>query len=196
MRNDGASRRSRYINRYPAVNNHHARRYAARLGLPLNWMVTINFGLSGLAPSAASYTLQKLLAQRLAPWLRRSAINDNALKPTYVWSLEAPHGSVSGHLLIHLPHSLSHGFARRLMSWMEGLAGSAISSRAIDVRPITKVVGATRYMLKGINPSWAPHLDVIPIAQGEIVGKRSGFSRSLGPAARHRGGYKPGRHLT
>ena len=195
MRNDGASRKSQHINRYPAVNIHHARRYAARLGNPLNWMVTINFGLSGVDPSAASHTLQKLLAQRLAPWLRRSAVNDNGLRPTYVWSLEAPHGSVSAHLLVHLPQSLAHGFSKRLIGWMEGLAGSAVSSRAIDVRPITKVVGATRYMLKGINPSWAPHLEVIPVAQGEIVGKRSGFSRSLGPAARRRGGYKPRHHL-
>jgi hypothetical protein len=61
--------------------------------------------------------------------------------------------------------------------------------------PIQKIVGATRYMLKGINPAWGPHLEVKPVPQGEIVGKRSGFSRNLGPAARKNGGYRPKRHL-
>ena len=195
MRNKGALRRSTHINRYPAVNIHHARRYASVKGEPFNWMVTINFGFSGVASERASATLQKLLAQRLAPWLRRSAGNDNDIKPTYVWSLEAPHGVVSAHLLIHLPLPLSRGFGDRLLKWMEELVGDIVPRRAIDVRPIRSHVGATRYLLKGLRDAWAPHLEVDPVLQGEIVGKRSGFSRNLGPTARKRAGYKPKRHF-
>jgi hypothetical protein len=176
------------------VNIHHARRYASSKGVPFNWMVTINFGLSGLTPERASSMLQKLLAQRFAPWLRRSANNDNELKPTYIWALEAPLGAVSAHLLVHLPPPLSKGFSGRLIRWLEGLVGSGVPSRAVDVRPIRTLVGATRYMLKGINATWASHLEIQPIPQGEVVGKRWGFSRNLGPTARRRGGYKPRRH--
>jgi len=194
MRNMGASRRSRHINRYPAVNIHHARRYASNLGVPFNWMVTINFGVGGLPPEDASATLQKLLAQRLAPWLRRSA-NDNQVKPTYVWALEAPHGVVSAHLLIHLPTPLSEDFGDRVLRWLEGLIGSGVPRRAVDIRPIRTLVGVTRYLLKGINDVWGPHIKIRPIPQGEIIGKRSGFSRNLGPAARKRGGYKAKRYI-
>lgn len=195
MKNLGALRRSTFINRYPAVNIHHARRYASKAGLPLNWMVTINFGLSGVAPEHTSALLQKLLAQRFAPWLRRSAANDNRIRPTYVWSLEAPHGSVSAHLLVHLPPMIACGFRGRLARWMGGLVGSGVPARAIDIRPVHNAVGATRYLLKGIKEAWAPHLDVRPVSQGEIIGKRSGFSRNLGPTARRIGGYRPKRHI-
>jgi hypothetical protein len=194
VRNMGATRRSQHINRYPAVNIHHARRYASIEGVPFNWMVTINFGMSGLAPEQASSMLRKLLAQRFAPWLRRCPDNDNDLKPTYVWSLEAPHGVVSAHLLLHLPRPLSRSFDNRLMGWMESLVGSRVPRRAIDVRPIRSLIGATRYILKGINQSWGPHLGITPVPQGEVVGKRSGFSRNLGPAIRKRMGYRPQRH--
>lgn len=196
MRNEGASRRSRFINRYPAVNIHHARRQAERANLAFNWMVTINFGLGGIPPSSASRVLQKLLAQRFAPWLRRTAANDNNLKPTYVWSLEAPHGTVSAHILLHLPPELARAFRARLNVWLESLAGASVPARALDMRPVYNRVGVTRYILKGIRPAWAAHLAIKPIDQGEIIGKRSGFSRNLGPAARRRSGYKPKRHLT
>jgi hypothetical protein len=158
-------------------------------------MVTINFGMSGIRPEDASHVLQRLFAQRFAPWLRRAAANDNKLKPTYAWSLEAPHGTVSAHVLIHLPQELVGSFRVRLAKWLEGLSGSTVPSRALDLRPIYNLVGATRYLLKGINPTWAEHLAIKPVHQGEIIGKRSGFSRNLGPAARRRTGYKPNRHL-
>jgi hypothetical protein len=195
VQNNGASRRSLEINRCPAVNIHHARRFATSNDVEFNLMVTINFGLAGLSAEAASGTLQKLMNQRFAPWLRRSAQNDNDLRPTYVWTLEAPHGVVSAHLLLHLPPVMSKGFRERLIGWVAGLAGAAIPTRTVDVRPIRSVVGATRYILKGIKEGWASHLGIRPSFQGEIVGKRSGFSRNLGPAARRRSGYKPKRHI-
>lgn len=195
MRNEGASRCSRQIGRHPAVNIHHARRYAELAGVPFNWMVTINFGIGGVAPEGASRMLQKLLRQRFAPWLRRSAVNDNKIRPTYVWSLEAPHGTASAHVLIHLPPKLAGAFQAKLGTWIEGLVGTVVPARALDVRPIYNRVGVTRYILKGINPAWAEHLAITPIDQGQVVGKRTGFSRNLGPAARRRSGYRPKRHL-
>ena len=194
VRNRGGQRRTHHINRYPAVNIHHARRFAARQGVPLNWMVTINFGLSGVTADRASRTLQKLLAQRFAPWLRRSAANDNRLAPTYVWSLEAPYGTVSAHMLLHLPKKLAAEFQTRLLRWLERIAGTELPGRSVNIRQIYNEIGATRYVLKGIHPSWGEHLAVRPVPQGEIIGKRSGFSRNLGPTARSRSGYRPKRH--
>ena len=64
MRNKGALRRSTHINRYPAVNIHHARRYASAKGEPFNWMVTINFGFSGVASERASAASRRSAPQR------------------------------------------------------------------------------------------------------------------------------------
>jgi len=184
MQNNGVDRVSAHINRYPAVNLHHATRVAAIQGEPLNLMVSINFDLLGVRPSEASRLLQKLISQRFAPWLRRTAANDNQIRPTYVWSLEAPDGTLNGHWLLHLPKSLSSAFAARLALWAEGLTGRAPEPHAFHVQPIYNLIGARRYALKGINPVWAKHLGVSHVPQGIVIGKRSGFSRNLGPTAR------------
>lgn len=194
MRNRGAARVSNHINRHPAVNIHHATRMAKRQGTPLNWAVTINFGVAGIDPAVASQLFQRLLAQRFAPWLRRSASNDNNLPPTYVWTLEAPNGPVNGHWLLHLPDRLFGQFERRLSRWFEGLSGQPIPPRALHFQPIYNPTGMRWYALKGINPVWAKHLGVMHVPQGTITGKRSGSSRNLGPLARARAGYRPKRH--
>ena len=194
MRNDGNSRRTLHINRYPAVNFHHATQAARLSGEPLNWMVSINFDLLQVKASEASGLLQKLIGERFAPWLRRTASNDNQTKPTYVWSIEAPDGSLNGHWLVHLPDGLFPAFSARLNKWAEKLAGVSLQPRAIHTQPIYNLAGARRYALKGVNPAWAGHLGITPVPQGLVIGKRSGFSRNLGPTARKRSGYKPRRH--
>ena len=194
MWNSGNSRVSVHINRDPAVNFHHATRVAALQGEPLNWMVSINFSLLSVKPQDASGLLQKLIGQRFAPWLRRTASNDNQIRPTYVWSIEAPNGSLNGHWLVHLPKRLSASFGARLESWAEGLTGLPPQPHAIHIQPIYNLIGARRYALKGINPVWAKHLGIAHVPQGLVIGKRSGFSRNLGPTARKRSGYKPRRH--
>ena len=194
MRNLGKSRRSHAIHRYPAVNIHHARKCSESWGVPLNIHVSVHLSQCGFSPEAASEVFQRLISQRFAPWLRRSTANDNKLPPTYVWTLEAPHGRVGAHWLIHLPAQLLPLFKANLPEWIRGLGGNP-SLTSIRIAPINRLIGMTRYILKGISSPWAAHLKIGPVDQGEIVGKRSGFSRNLGPTARQRRGYKPRRHI-
>ena len=183
MRNYGKARRSSSINRYPAVNIHHARRCSEHWGVAFNVHVSIHLSQCGFSDELASEMLQKLISQRFSPWLRRVAANDNDLAPTYIWTLEAPHGRVGVHWLVHLPAKLQPLFEAKLPEWIRSLGGEP-SLRSIKVGPVNKLIGLTRYVLKGISSPWADHLAINPVDQGEIIGKRSGFSRTLGPTAR------------
>jgi hypothetical protein len=177
LRNDGMYRISSSINRFPAVNIHHAQRYSEALGLPLQWFVTINFTLLGIPPDLATALFRNMLAQRFAPWLRRSAVNKSGLRPTYIWVMEAAGGHVAVHWVLHLPASLRAAFRSRVFSWMREWSTTQEIGSALQMKPVTNIVGLRRYMLKGVNPTWAAHLGVRPVEQGKIIGKRSGFSR-------------------
>lgn len=191
--NGGSYRLTHHINRRPAVNIHHATRMSLRVGLPLNKMVTINLGLAGFGQRDAGHAFRKLLTQRFAPWLRRSASKSQIVPPTYVWALEAAGGQLAVHWLVHVPAGLQRSFQRKVTEWIQSLVGATPSASAVDVRPVYNLVGARRYILKGIDPAWASHLKVNQVDQGRVVGKRSGFSKNLGPAARSRHGYRPRR---
>jgi hypothetical protein len=193
IENGGPDRVSQFIKRRPAVNIHHAVRYSRLIGLPLNRFVTINFSHTSCPPSRASHAFRKLLTQRYAPWLRRSGDVKWQLPPTYVWALECGGGQTAVHWLIHIPRSLCRVFEKRLAEWLLSLLGEAAEGQAVKIKPIHNLTGLKWYLLKGVDPVWAKHLGVNPIAQGRTVGKRSGFSKNLGPAARRRGGYKPRR---
>jgi hypothetical protein len=191
LRNCGLYRQSHHIKRHPAVNLHHATRYSERIGLPLNRFVTINLTMLGCAPKEAGHIFRRMVAQRFAPWLRRSDANKKGVPPTYVWSLEAGGGFTACHWLVHVPERMHRAFTAKLREWLGGLIGGQPETCATDVRPIYNLIGARRYVLKGTEPLWAEHLAVRAVPQGLVFGKRSGFSRNLGPAARKRGGYRP-----
>ena len=193
MRNTGSKRISTHINRRPAVNIHHARRCATAWGCPLNTHVSLNLSQCGFSENEAVQVFRKLISERFSPWPRRNAVNDNGLSPTYVWAIEAPHGKVGSHWLLHLPDHLIPAFSRRILSWLEGL-GAILTPTAVLITKVHNPIGLSRYILKGIDTVWAKHLAVIPVPQGQVIGKRSGFSRNLGPTARGRRGDKAKRH--
>jgi hypothetical protein len=187
-------RQTQHISRMPAVNIHHATRFAERRGTPLNAFVTINFTEVGIG-AGASRVFRKLLSQRFAPWLRRSSDLRNRAAPTYVWTIENAASTLAAHWLVHLPDGSAKAFARKLRSWLEGLADTPLLARTVQVKRVYNVIGARRYILKGVDPAWADHLGIRPSDQGIVNGKRSGFSRNLGPAARKSGGYTPRRQF-
>jgi hypothetical protein len=193
MKNSGALRRSHSINRRPAVNIHHATRYADTIGLPLNRFVTINLTLAACTEERAVRTFRKLLNERFCPWLRRTHNNDNEAVPTHVWTVEAAGGQIAAHWLVHVPKRLRASFPKMVAAWLGSVSGSKPPPEAVEVKPIHNLIGVKRYILKGTDAPWARHLGVMPIDQGEVIGKRSGFSRNLGPTARKAGGYVPRR---
>jgi hypothetical protein len=193
MRNMGATRQSGHINRVPASNIHHATRVAERWGTPLNRHVTLNFDSLGVHKNEASRVLQKMLAQRFAPWLRRSGKSRASIRPTYVWTLEAAGNVVSAHWAVHIPRGRLGDFKNKLAAWLREAAGSDAIGGAIKITPIYNITGLKRYILKGTIASYARLCKITHVPQGKIVGKRSGFSKNLGPAARARAGYRPQR---
>lgn len=100
------------------------------------------------------------------------------------------------HWAVHIPRGLVREFRRSLPQWIAATVGGPVSHDTVKHRPIYNVTGLKRYVLKGMDPHFAPLWKICPVPQGLIVGKRSGFSRNLGPTARARVGYRPQRHLS
>jgi hypothetical protein len=191
--NGGPYRISHHINRNPAVNIHHATRYSEQIGLPLNRFITINFTQTSCPHSDAGAVFRRMLAERFAPWFRRTAQVGRVIPPTYVWSMEGAGGQAALHWLVHIPAGQLRAFERKLFDWLASLLGEPPAAGVVKVQSVYNLVGARRYILKGTDPIWAKHLGVRAVDQGVVIGKRSGFSKNLGPAARKRAGYRPRR---
>lgn len=93
------------------------------------------------------------------------------------------------HWLVHIPRGLVREFESVLPVWLTATVGDFDSSAVLH-RPIYNITGAKRYLLKGMDPHFARLWQINPVDQGKVIGKRSGFSRNLGPAARSRVGYR------
>ena len=192
---EGSSKRvTAQIGRKPAANIHHATRLAERIGCPLNQFVTINYSKTQCPPDDATAAFRDLLSDWFARWLRRHPKNKKGVSPAYVYAFEAAGGQIAVHWLVHVPKGLIREFWRLVPEWVAATAGPITSPAAIKHRRIYRVVGAKRYILKGMDPHFARIWKIRPSPQGNIVGRRSGFSRSLGPAARRAVDYRPQRY--
>lgn len=192
--NDGSRRQSAQIGRKPAANIHHATRLAERIGYPLNQFVTINYSKTPCSAGDATAVFRVLLASWFTRWLRRHPKNKKSVPPAYVYAFEAAGGQIAVHWLVHIPRGLIREFWRLLPVWIEATAGPIDGPGAIKHRRIYGIVGAKRYVLKGMDPHFARAWKIRPSPQGIIIGRRSGFSRSLGPIARRAASYRPQRH--
>jgi hypothetical protein len=181
------------IGRKPAANLHHATRLAERIGYPLNQFVTINYSKTPCDANDTSACFRQLLASWFARWLRRHPKNQKACPPTYVWAFEAAGGQLAVHWLVHIPRGFIREFWRMLPQWVEATAGTIEGPGAIKHRRIYNITGLKRYVLKGMDPHFARAWQIRPSPQGLVIGKRSGFSRNLGPAARRAQSYRPRR---
>jgi hypothetical protein len=108
--------------------------------------------------------------------------------------LEHGGGQLAVHWVLHLPQDRWADFKRRLPSWFEVVSGGITNENAVDLRAAYNPAGLRKYILKGTDPAYAAFCAIDHKPQGEIVGRRSDFSRSLGPAARQRAEYRSRRH--
>lgn len=177
-------RRSAEIQRKPAAHLLNAINLAARKGRPLNKFVTINFQKTDCPEPLVSRQFQKLRANFFAPWLRRKGRPSDG-PPTFVWSIENK-GTIAAHWLVHVPKGRITDFKRQLPRWIEAVAGEINCNSAIKIVHAYAPPGAGRYMLKGINPAVADLYRIRVVPQGIVHGKRSGFSKCLGPTERRR----------
>jgi hypothetical protein len=191
------ARHSRHIGHKAAQTIYYAiGEHAARIGLPITHLVTINFSLTGIQPDRAVEAFQIIRRSRFNKWATRPRKGAGAaFTPTYVYWFENVRDNVAidgpdetqnvhVHWLVHLPAERSHDFKGRLWGWVDELAGSISAGNAIDIKPAYNPKGLRPYALKGAAPATAKHFGATPIDQGLIVGRRAGTSANLGPKAR------------
>jgi len=182
----GSRRLSHHIRRKPASNLIHAVRIADGRNLRLNQFVTFNFTKTACPTDLVSIQFEKLRDTYFVPWLRRADKRRPTKPPAYVWAIENPGGCLNVHWLVHIPEGRVGDFRKRLPLWLAAVAGEVHCTSAIHVRFAPRPIGAGKYMLKGMDAAFAPFFKIDHIPQGIVHGKRSGFSRSLGPTVRRR----------
>jgi hypothetical protein len=189
-------RRSRHINRKPGSNLWHAFNMAEDRGLPFTLHVTINFAHTACTLGDESGALCELITRCFAPWWRRPSRKHGSAAPghyAYAWVMEAGGGHTAAHWALHMPDARLDDFLTRLPTWLEAVTGGEFNGQALHHESAYNPRGLRLYMLKGVDPTYAAFCKIEHKPQGEVTGKRSGFSRSLGPTARQRSGYRPRR---
>jgi hypothetical protein len=177
-------RKSAEIQRKPAAHLLNAINLATHKRRPLNQFVAINFEKTDCPEVLVSRQFQKLRANYFAPWLRRKGGASDG-PPTFVWSIENT-GAMAAHWLVHIPKGRITDFRRQLPRWIEAVAGEIHCASVVKVIHAYAPPSAGRYMLKGINPIAADLYRIQVVPQGIVHGKRSGFSKCLGPTERRR----------
>ena len=177
-------RHTRQIDQRQARNLMEAIRYAdthlMELGRPLNTFATVNFDHIDCPSECVSAKFEKLRDNHFVRWLRYKA----AGPPYYVWVLENQPGNTHVHWIVHIPKSLRTSFDRKLPEWMARVSGIVrCGESAIKLEPVPNLPGLGRYLLKGMDPSYAARNRIRHKPQGLVYGKRCGVSKSLGPAA-------------
>jgi hypothetical protein len=92
-----------------------------------------------------------------------------------------------------MPDGRLDDFLSRLPSWLQAVTGGPFNIQALHHESAYNPKGLRKYLLKGVDPAYAAFCQIEHVPQGIVIGKRSGFSRSLGPTARQRINYRPGR---
>ena len=183
----GGNRRTRHIGWRQARNLRKAIHYADKrlveLGRPLNTFATINFGHTACSSEIVSAAFEKLRDNHFVRWLRYETSDLSY----YVWVIENAGGNTHVHWVLHLPKSLRAAFEIKIAEWLARVAGTiTCKESAINIKPVTDLRGLGLYLLKGMDPRYAPRFGVRHVPQGLVYGKRCGVSKSLGPAARAR----------
>lgn len=195
----GTNSSSWCIGRKAGQTHYYSREQAARIGLPLTHMLTINFASTKIDPRQAPEAFGRLRRDHFNKWATRPNQGQGpAFQPTYVYVFEnvrdgrpflsmedgEPH-NVHAHLLLHCPSSRLFDLGNQTWGWVEAVTGGITGGpETIRLQPIPDRLGG--YLLKGIlQPCarlYARGQKSEP--QGIIVGRRADTSRNLGPTAR------------
>jgi hypothetical protein len=172
-------RQTRHIALRQANNLMAACAFAANIGFRLNVSIDVFWLMfSGWAEDATRLAKSK---QRLSKWFARRGF---ALFMIWVREIGA-NGALHTHILLHVPPWLMESgefqiaFERSLEP-----EGGPTHEKAILIKPAYSPEGKLRYMLKGMNRADASRFGVRASYQGEIEGKRAGFTENIGPRAR------------
>jgi len=164
--------------------------FAARLGLPLNYHLTMHLSAEESATTDAdAQRLRQQVFERARKWLQRRGYDLIA-----VWVLERSATlGLHCHMALHLSPEHAPAFRQKLFEWSD-----ASNPRAIDLRrvgPPLWLDGLLRYMLKGSEEKvheryGVPHDDMHNRRnQGTITVKRTGITTAINTKAQKN--YKP-----
>ncbi len=164
--------------------------FAGVIGVPLNRHLTISWHVAETIGRVQD--LQREVLQLAAKWLRYHGV-----QPAFVWVVE--NGYVLGHhshIAIHVPDHLVRRFRVMADRWVQHVGGNPKNRGAVRMTRDkfgradyhAAIEGLLRYMLKGLELEAARLLRIEPQYDkaGTVIGKRCGFSESLGPTAQER----------
>lgn len=190
-----------YVGPKAAQTNYYADMQAARLKLPINVRVTINFTLLGVEPEDATFVFRKMRSSRFAKWVSRPRKGCGpAAPPTDYHGFENRRGdevyrqigpglphNVHAHWSMHIPTKRRRDFEAELQRWVNEMAGhGGWPVLALKVEDLT-FGQAAKYLNKGAKPPVARRYGANPekiSEQGMVIGRRTGTSRNIGPARR------------
>jgi hypothetical protein len=181
--------------------------HAERIGLPLNRLVTLHWGVMGLSDAEAGRAIGCVLK------LWREALAEMGFPFACVWTRENDDGDASKgshvHILAHVPATAGPGFMRRLRAWVRLAAGGRYQRRSGRIIGPAYAAGAVHtarigglvmvapgvhevnlaealgYLLKGADKKTANNLGLVRLEPGgRVTGKRCGWSENVGAKAR------------
>jgi hypothetical protein len=154
-------------------------KFAEAIGCRLNVSIDINWlmfsGCTGDARRLAK------CQERLSKWFARRSF---AL--TMIWVREiGVNGALHTHILMHVPPWLAESgeFQTAFKRALEP-DGGPTHEKAVLIEAAYSPEGKLRYMLKGMRRVDASRFRVRASFQGDIEGKRVGFTENIGPKAR------------
>jgi hypothetical protein len=172
-----------------------AAEHAAKIGLPLNRMITVHWKAAGAPPEAMARATGRFID------LLTKALTRHGSRTAWAWVHE--NGSGKGghcHLLAHVPPALVNLVSKRQRSWLKRITGKSYKSRVIQSRPIgarlglevgnpdlhaVNLLAAVKYVLKGADGKAAERFNIVELEPGgRIIGKRCGTSQNIGRKAR------------
>jgi len=185
--------RSHAIGQKAGQSLYYAFEQAERISLPLTAHVTITFAVTRCDATMILPAFSRLRRNLFNKWATR-----NGFAPTGAYAFENVRDNVpftameSGgdhnvhaHWALHVPPVLRHRFEMNLLGWIETVTGGIVDHASV-LRVTYPVAFRLRsYLLKGLNPQWAPIYGAFAKAQGVIVGgRRTGTTANISRSKR------------
>ena len=188
---------TQYIGQRGGRTLFHGVRLARSLNIEPNLFVTINFWETSLSIYEMAPAFLEM-RRKFARWIQNPSqrFAGYSVSPTFLWVLENPQdrGFFHAHWLVFIPPARHLDFAAKLRRWLKSEAEQIYTPEPVHIEPVSALIGAAEYMLKGQIPSIARYYGIEPEYQGWIPGKkRSGCSKNLGPTE-HKKTWQAGKH--
>lgn len=188
-------RRTVQINRKTTQSIFRAFDFAKHIGHQFNLYVVININ----SEKIDSATFSEKLRHKFRDWLtyKMSIKAIEKTPPLYAWTMENPRGHLHVNWVVYVPPILIEEFRKKVFNWVQKIQGE-VGSFDIDVQSMKGrgYKSLANYVVKGTDPYYWDHFHLTNVGapQGEVIGKRAGFSAALGPTARREAGFtKPKR---